>query len=175
MRTYASFRVKRKSLSKKKWTPDVFVDFWWLYWCTKIVHQNGVSIQSYTKVRETFRQIKQKLWPTKTWDLDKFVCKLVFYNISFSWLLPMDGFQFISLFREFTIRMAPFLAPMTSQILTSRKEHLGIFIASNMKPCQGIFHSKSWGENDLARLGKTKRDIFFFSYLLTYKNIFTNI
>ena len=32
---------------------------------------------------------------------------------------------------------------MTSQILTSRKEHLGIFIASNMKPCQGIFHSKS--------------------------------
>ena len=57
---------------------------------------------------------------------------------------------------------------MTSQILTSRKEHLGIFIASNMKPCQGIFHSKSSGENDLARLGKTKRDIFF---SLTYSRI----
>ena len=25
-----------------------------------------------TKVRETFRQIPQILWATKTWDLDKF-------------------------------------------------------------------------------------------------------
>ena len=30
------------------------------------VHQYGVSIQSSTKVRETFRQISQKLWATKT-------------------------------------------------------------------------------------------------------------
>ena len=32
---------------------------------------NDVSIQSSTKVRETFRQITQKLWARKTWDLDK--------------------------------------------------------------------------------------------------------
>ena len=33
----------------------------------KTVHQYGVSIQSSTKVRETFRQIThQKLWATKT-------------------------------------------------------------------------------------------------------------
>ena len=31
----------------------------------------GVSLQSSTKVHETFRQITQKLWATKTWDLDK--------------------------------------------------------------------------------------------------------
>ena len=29
-----------------------------------------VSKQSFTKVRETFRQITQKLWATKTWDLE---------------------------------------------------------------------------------------------------------
>ena len=77
-----------------------FVDFRRPYWCTKTVHQYGVSIQSSTKVRETFRQITQKLWATKTWDLKKFVWILVFYNISFSWLLPLDGFQFIFLLRD---------------------------------------------------------------------------
>ena len=30
-----------------------------------------------------FRQITQKLWATKTWDLDKIIYILVFYNISF--------------------------------------------------------------------------------------------
>ena len=48
-----------------------FVDFRRPYWCTKTVHQYSVSIQSSTKVCETFRQITQKLWATKTWDLDK--------------------------------------------------------------------------------------------------------
>ena len=66
-----------------------------VYWCTKTVHQYGVSRQSSTKVGETFRQITQKLWATKTWDLDKlFSYILVFYSMSFSWLLPLDGFQF---------------------------------------------------------------------------------
>ena len=31
-----------------------------------LVHQYGVSIQSSTKMRETFRQMTQKLWTTKT-------------------------------------------------------------------------------------------------------------
>ena len=35
------------------------------------VHQYGVSIPGSTKVRETFRQINQKLWATKTRYLDK--------------------------------------------------------------------------------------------------------
>ena len=41
------------------------------HWCTKTLHQYGVSIQSSTKVRETFWQITQKLLTTKTWELDE--------------------------------------------------------------------------------------------------------
>ena len=37
----------------------------------KWFNQYGVSIQSSTKMRETFQQITQKLWAKKTWDLDK--------------------------------------------------------------------------------------------------------
>ena len=47
------------------------VDFRRPCWWTKTVYQYGVSIQSSTKVHETFRQITQKLWATKTWNLDK--------------------------------------------------------------------------------------------------------
>ena len=65
MCTYASSQVKRKSFYIKK-SPDVFVYFRRPYWCTKTVHQYAVSKQSFTKVRETFRQITQKLWATKT-------------------------------------------------------------------------------------------------------------
>ena len=32
--------------------------------------------------------------------LGQIVCTLVFYNISFSWFLPLDGFQFIFLLRD---------------------------------------------------------------------------
>ena len=32
--------------------------------------------------------------------LGQIVYILVFYNISFSWILPLDGFQFISLLRD---------------------------------------------------------------------------
>ena len=72
-----------------------FVDIWWPYWCTKTVHQCGFSIQRSTKVRGTFRQITQKLWATKTWDLGQLVYILVFYNILVSCFLSLDGFQFI--------------------------------------------------------------------------------
>ena len=42
--------------------------------------QYGVSIQSSTKVHETFRQITQKLWATKTRDLEKL---FIYYNFIF--------------------------------------------------------------------------------------------
>ena len=35
-----------------------------------------------------------------TWDLGQIVYILVFYNISVSWLLALDGFQFIFLLRD---------------------------------------------------------------------------
>ena len=44
-------------------------------------------------MRETFWQITQKLWAQRP----DTVYILVFYNISFPWLLPLDGFQFIFL------------------------------------------------------------------------------
>ena len=62
MRTYASSRVKRRSFYRR----SKLQMFWLIFG-----GQYGVSIQSSTKVRETFRKITQKLWATKTWDLDK--------------------------------------------------------------------------------------------------------
>ena len=57
--------------------------FWRPYWCTKRVHQYGVSIENSTKVREMFRQITQKLWATKIWDLDKLFIYKSFITIHF--------------------------------------------------------------------------------------------
>ena len=84
----------------KKWTPDVFVDFRRPYWWTKTVHRLWRLIQSSTKVHETFRQITQKAVGHKDLKLGQIVYILVFNNISFSWLLALDGFQFIFLLRD---------------------------------------------------------------------------
>ena len=62
MRMYASSRVKRKSFYRK----SELEMFLLISGGHILVHQYGVSIQSSTKVRETFRQITQKLWATKT-------------------------------------------------------------------------------------------------------------
>ena len=69
MRTYASSRVKKKSFYRKRELQTFLLISGGHIGCT--VHQYGVSIQSFTKVRETFRQVTQKLWATETWDLDK--------------------------------------------------------------------------------------------------------
>ena len=85
MCTYASSQVKRKSFYRKK-SPDVFVYFRRPYWCTKTVHQYGVSKQSSTKMRETFRQITQKLWATKTWqweNLFAYYSSITFHFLGF--------------------------------------------------------------------------------------------
>ena len=66
MRTYASSRVKKKSFYRKSelQMTDVFVVFRRPY---ILVHQNGAPIwRLHTKVRETFWQMTQKLWATKT-------------------------------------------------------------------------------------------------------------
>ena len=67
----------------EKWTPDAFVDFRRPYWWTKLSDRYGASIQSSTKVRETFRQITQKLWVTKTWDLEKLFIYYSFITFHF--------------------------------------------------------------------------------------------
>ena len=60
MRTYASCRVKWKSFYKKS-ELQMFL----------LISCGHIGAQSSTKVRETFRQITQKLWAAKTLDLDK--------------------------------------------------------------------------------------------------------
>ena len=97
LHTYASTRVKRKSFYRKS-----ELQMFLVISSGQTVHRYGVSIQSSTKVREMFRQMTQKLWATKTWDLEKlFISVVVFYNISFSWLFPLDSFQFIFLCRVY--------------------------------------------------------------------------
>ena len=59
------------------------------------MHQN--ALQSFTKVRETFRL---ETVGHKGLRVGKIVYILLFYNISFSWLLPLDGFQFIIFLRD---------------------------------------------------------------------------
>ena len=56
---------------------------------------NGISIQSSIKVREAVVH--------KDLRFGQIVYILVFYNISFSWLLPLDGFQFIFLCRVYCV------------------------------------------------------------------------
>ena len=60
---------------------------------------NGISIQSSIKVREAVVH--------KDLRFGQIVYILVFYKISFSWLLPLDGFQFIFLGRLYcmTVKM----------------------------------------------------------------------
>ena len=78
-----------------------FVEFRQPYWCTKTVHQYGVSIQSGCKgARNVSANIKSETVGRKDLRLGQIVYILVFYNISFSWLLPLDGFQFIFLLHD---------------------------------------------------------------------------
>ena len=74
-----------------------------------MVHQYGVSIQSSTKVRETFQENNSETVGHKDLRLGKIVHILVFYNISFSWLLPLDGFQYIFLLRDSENDLYPIL------------------------------------------------------------------
>ena len=102
MRTYASSRGKRKSFYRKsELQMFLLISSGDIDAPKQYTNNYGVSIQSSAKVREKFRQITQKLGATKTWDFDKlFIYYFVFYNISFSWLLPPDGFQFNFFLRD---------------------------------------------------------------------------
>ena len=68
--------------------------------CTKTVHQYSVSIQSSTKERETFSANNSETVTHKDLTLRQIVYILVFYDISFFWLLPLDIFQFNFLLRD---------------------------------------------------------------------------
>ena len=96
-----------------------------------LVHQNGAPIwRLHTKLYKGAWNVSANNSETvghKDLRFGQIVYILVFYNISFSWLLPLDGFQFIFLLRdsendlyECTIRMAAILAPILDDVTTSR-------------------------------------------------------
>ena len=68
------------------------------------MHQNGTPIwRLHTKLYKSARSVSANNSETvghKDLRLEQIVYILVFYNISFSWLLPRDGFQFIFLLRD---------------------------------------------------------------------------
>ena len=90
---------EKKELLLKKLTPDVF-----LFPAAILVHQNGTPIwRPHTKLYKGAWDDSANNSETvghKDMRLGQTVYKLVFYNISFSCLLPLDGFQFIFLLRD---------------------------------------------------------------------------
>ena len=91
---YASSRGKRKSFSRK-------VNFRCFCWFPGaiLVHQNGAPIwRLHVKLYKDAWNVSANHSQTvghKDLRLGQLVYILVVYNISFSWLLPLDGFQFI--------------------------------------------------------------------------------
>ena len=78
MHTYASFRVERKSFYRKSELQ--------MFLLISGGH-TGAGPKRYTNMAKNSETVGHK-------NLRQIVYILVFYNISFSWLLPLDGFQF---------------------------------------------------------------------------------
>ena len=99
MRTNASSRVKRKGFLEKAnsrcfcWFPAAI-----------LVHQNGAPIwRFHTKLYKGAWNVSannSEIVGHKELRLGQIVYILVCYNISFSWLLLLHGFQFIFLLRD---------------------------------------------------------------------------
>ena len=68
------------------------------------VHEDAILVYQFgTKLYKGAWNVSANNWETvghKNLRLWQIVYVLVFYNISFSWLLPLDGFQFIFLLRD---------------------------------------------------------------------------
>ena len=94
MRTYASSRVKRKSFYRKS-----ELQMFFSFPAGILVHQNCAPIwRLHTKLYKGAWNVSANNSETvghKDLRLGQIAYILVFYNISFSWLLPLDGFQFI--------------------------------------------------------------------------------
>ena len=131
MHTYASSRVKSKSIYRKSELQISFADFRWTRKLVFFWHQSeartAATVWNWSGktlfpgallavLYFSFRKNCPPLWRLHTklckgaWNVSannsetvgykdlhfgQIVCILVFYNISFSWLLPLDGFQFI--------------------------------------------------------------------------------
>ena len=101
MRTYASsHEEKRKSFYRKSELQMVLL----------ISGGHIGAPKRYTNMVSPYKALQKGAWNVlannsetvghKDLRLGQFVYILVFYNISFSWLLPLDGFQFYFLLRD---------------------------------------------------------------------------
>ena len=99
MRTYASSRVKWKSFYRKS-ELQMFL----------LISGGHIGApKRYTNMASPYKGL-QSVWNVsannsetvghKDLRLEQIVYTLVFYNISFSWLLPLDGFLLIFLLRD---------------------------------------------------------------------------
>ena len=100
MCTYASSRAKKKRAFIEKLTSKCFCWFP----AAILVHQSGTKIwRLYTKFYKAVWNVSANNSATvrhKDLRLGQIVYIIVFYNISLSWLLPLDGFEFIFLLRD---------------------------------------------------------------------------
>ena len=116
-----------------EWTERAFIEqvnsrcFCW-FPAAILVHQNGTPIwRLHTKIYKGAWNVSANNSETvshKDLTLGLVVYILVFYNISFSWLLPLEGFQFI-----FFV-LWQWKRPILSEYRTSTKHHISIFSAS---------------------------------------------
>ena len=99
MRTYASSRVKRKSFYRKSELQMFLLIFGGHIGGPKW-HTNMASpLKLYTGAWNDSANNSETVGH-KDLKLGQIVYILVFYNIPFSWPLPLDGFQFILLLRD---------------------------------------------------------------------------
>ena len=100
MRTYARYRVKRKSFYRKSEHQMILLisggHIGAPKRCTNIASPYKLS----TKERETFSANNSETVTHKDLRLRQIVYILVFYDVSFSWLLPLDSFHFNFLLRD---------------------------------------------------------------------------
>ena len=103
-----------------------------------LVHQNGAPIwRLHTKLYKGAWNVSANNSETvghKDLRLGKIVCILVFYNISFSWLLPLDGFK--------CIFCAVFIAWQWKRRISNLM--LGQIIVSILQTCMDLSTSWNW-------------------------------
>ena len=95
MCTHASCRVKRKSFYRKSELQMVL-----------LISGGHICVPKHTKLYKGAWNVSANNSETvghKDLRLGQIVYILVFYDISFSWLLPLDGFQFIFLRRVYCV------------------------------------------------------------------------
>ena len=159
MRKYASSRVKRKSFYRKS-ELQMFL----------LISDGliGVSTSPYWKVRETFPQITQKLWATKTWDLAKL---FIYYSfITFHFLgffhLTVSNLYYCAVFIAWQWKRS-FVTSAYIEVKMSL--YCPLPIAHLVLKCHNFFWPYHKSFIDQAWSGQDGKLAFFFFWLISSK------